>query len=77
MSLAAIARDNRGQTTFCRWSGREENVVCPLLFRNFNTREEAKAAIFEYIEIFYNRQRLHQTLDYVSPVEFERRAGVS
>ena len=46
-------------------------------FQNFNTREEAKTAIFEYIEIFYNRQRLHETLDYVSPVEFERRAGVS
>jgi len=46
-------------------------------FHNFNTREEARAAIFKYIEIFYNRQRLHQTLDYVSPVEFERRAGVS
>ncbi len=46
-------------------------------FHNFNTREEARAAIFEYIEIFYNRQRLHQTLDYVSPVEFERRAGAS
>jgi len=46
-------------------------------FHNFNTREEARAAIFEYIEIFYNRQRLHQTLDYLSPVEFERQAGVS
>ena len=46
-------------------------------FHNFSTREEARAAIFEYIEIFYNRQRLHQRLDYVSPVEFERRAGVS
>ena len=43
----------------------------------FNTREEARTAIFEYIEIFYNRQRLHQTLGYLSPVEFERRAGVS
>ena len=38
-------------------------------FHNFNTREEARAAIFEYIEIFYNRQHLHQTLDYLSPVE--------
>ena len=46
-------------------------------FHNFHTREEARAAIFKYIEIFYNRQRLHQTLDYVSPVEFEHRAGVS
>ena len=43
----------------------------------FKTREEAKSAIFEFIEVFYNRQRLHQTLGYLSPAEFERRAGVS
>lgn len=43
----------------------------------FNTREEARTAIFEYIEVFYNRQRLHQTLGYRSPAEFERCAGVS
>lgn len=43
----------------------------------FTTREEARTAIFEYIEVFYNRQRLHQTLGYRSPAEFERRAGVS
>lgn len=39
---------------------------------DFQTRDEARAAIFEYIEIFYNRQRRHQTLDYVSPVQFEQ-----
>ena len=43
----------------------------------FKTREEARSAIFEYIEVFYNRQRLHQTLGYLSPAEFERRAGVA
>jgi transposase InsO family protein len=37
----------------------------------FRTRQEAKSAIFEYIEVFYNRQRLHSTLDYLSPVEYE------
>lgn len=37
----------------------------------FNTRDEARAAIFDYIEVFYNRQRLHQTLGYVSPVRYE------
>jgi putative transposase len=42
----------------------------------FHTREEARAAIFEYIEVFYNRQRLHQTLGYLTPAEYERRAGV-
>lgn len=37
----------------------------------YRTREEGKAAIFEYIEVFYNRQRLHSTLGYRSPTEFE------
>ncbi len=36
---------------------------------HFRTREEAKAAVFEYIEIFYNRQRLHSGLGYRTPVE--------
>lgn len=39
---------------------------------DFHTRETARMAIFEYIEIFYNRQRRHQTLGYVSPVQFEQ-----
>lgn len=37
----------------------------------FETREQAKAHVFEYIEVYYNRQRLHSTLGYVSPEEFE------
>lgn len=39
----------------------------------FATREQARAQVFEYIEVYYNRQRLHSTLGYLSPVEFERR----
>lgn len=39
--------------------------------QDFLTREEAQAAVFEFIEVFYNRQRRHQTLGYVSPVQFE------
>ena len=39
--------------------------------QRFHTREDAHAAVFEFIEVFYNRQRLHQTLGYVSPMEFE------
>ena len=35
-------------------------------------KEEAKAKIFEYIEVFYNRQRRHSTLGYLTPVEFEQ-----
>jgi putative transposase len=44
---------------------------------SFKTREEAKQSIFEYIEIFYNRKRLHSANDYYSPVEFEKIKKVS
>ena len=37
----------------------------------FNTRQEAKEALFDYIEIFYNRQRLHSSLGYRSPLDYE------
>ena len=37
----------------------------------FRTREEAKDVIFEYIEVFYNRIRMHSTNDYLSPVKYE------
>jgi len=40
---------------------------------HYRTRAEAKASVFEYIEAFYNRQRLHSTLDYCSPIEFEKK----
>jgi transposase InsO family protein len=39
----------------------------------FASREQAKAHVFEYIEVYYNRQRLHSTLGYLSPLEFELR----
>ncbi len=38
---------------------------------HYKTRDEAKASLFDYIEIFYNRQRLHSSLGYRSPEEFE------
>jgi transposase InsO family protein len=40
----------------------------------FRTRQEAKAAIFEYVEAFYNRVRLHSAIGYVPPCEFETTA---
>lgn len=40
--------------------------------RQFDTRAQARTTIFEYIEGWYNRQRLHSSLGYLSPAEFER-----
>lgn len=39
----------------------------------FNNQQEAKNVIFEYIEVFYNRIRIHSANDYLAPAEFERR----
>ena len=36
----------------------------------FETHEEIKAMAFEYIEVFYNRRRLHSALDYKSPMQY-------
>lgn len=39
---------------------------------DFHTREDARSATFDYIELFYNRKRRHSSIDYLSPMEFER-----
>jgi len=41
-------------------------------FEHYDTREQAKGSIFEYIEVFYNRKRRHSTLGYISPMIFEK-----
>jgi transposase InsO family protein len=64
-----------------------DNAVAESFFSNlknelvhqcdFPTREAARLAIFDYIEIFYNRQRRHQALGYTSPAQFEQMNRVS
>jgi putative transposase len=36
----------------------------------YSTRDEARTDLFDYIEVFYNRKRMHSTLGYVSPTKF-------
>lgn len=45
------------------------------VIRQFANRAEARLVIFEYIEVWYNRQRLHSSLGYRSPAEFEQLCG--
>ena len=43
----------------------------------FADRDEARSKMFDYIEVFYNRERLHSGLHYRSPAQFEQMAVVS
>jgi putative transposase len=45
--------------------------------KTYRTRSQAKADVFDYIERFYNPIRRHSTIGYISPIEFERKAGVT
>jgi putative transposase len=67
MSRAGNVWDNAAMESFFS-SMKSERVN-----RNrYRTRDEARSDIFDYIERFYNPQRRHSTLDYVSPVTYER-----
>ncbi|SMM99156.1 Mobile element protein [uncultured Candidatus Thioglobus sp.] len=39
----------------------------------YQTREQAKSSIFEYIEVFYNKVRRHSTIGYYSPSDYEKK----
>jgi transposase InsO family protein len=45
-------------------------------FEKYQTRQEARGSVFEYIEVIYNRVRRHSALNYRSPAEFARKAHV-
>ena len=69
MSRSGNCYDNAFIESF--WSSLKYELV---YHRRFATYAEARAAIFDYIECFYNRTRLHSSLGYVSPVQFESTA---
>lgn len=84
---AAAYREQLAQTQIIQsMNGKKtayDNAVAESFFSNlknewvhhhdFKTREEAQLAIFDYIECFYNTNRLHQSLGYLTPVEMENR----
>jgi putative transposase len=66
MSRRGNCYDNALMESF--WSSLKRELIHRT---HFATRQEARMAIFEWIEIFYNRERLHSALGYQSPVDFE------
>jgi putative transposase len=68
MSRKGNCYDNAAMESF--WS----TLKHELIYRcHFKTRAEARQAIFEFIEVFYNRRRLHSSLGYISPIDFENK----
>jgi putative transposase len=82
LSLAALRMAKlRAIASMSRKGNAYDNAVVESFFgnlknelvhhRTFATRDQARAEIFDYIEVFYNRQRAHATLQYMSPVDYE------
>lgn len=76
--------DQQCQVSMSRTGNCYDNAVMESFFSTlkeecatvqFESKASARTCIFEYIEGWYNRQRLHSSLDYVSPVEFELVSG--
>jgi putative transposase len=72
MSAKGVPHDNAVAESFFSTLKNELVHHC-----TFVTRDSACRALFDYIEPFYNRRRLHQALGYVSPMAFESRNGVA
>jgi putative transposase len=77
-----ILRDRRILSSMSRTANCLDNAVAESFFstlkneltahERYETREQARASIFDYIEVFYNRERQHSHIGGISPVEFER-----
>jgi len=83
----ALLNEHRMNISMSRRANCYDNAVVESFFKTikseltckqkYTTQDEARSAIFDYIEIFYNRKRLHSTLGYLSPVEYERLNSVN
>jgi len=81
-SFRKILRENGFIQSMSRKGNCYDNAITETFFHTlkteltsrmkYRTREEARRSIFEYIEIFYNRKRLHSAIGYCPPVEYEK-----
>lgn len=81
-SFRKVLRDNKIKQSMSRRGNCYDNAITESFFHTlktelikqnkYKTRLEARLSLFEYIEIFYNRKRLHSSLGYLTPVEYEK-----
>jgi transposase InsO family protein len=81
-SFRKILRDNGFIQSMSRKGNCYDNAITETFFHTlktelinrtkYKTSEEARRSIFEYIEIFYNRRRLHSAIGYHTPVEYDK-----
>jgi putative transposase len=72
MSRSGNVWDNAAMESFF-WLLKTERTARKI----YRTRDDARADVFDYIERFYNPKRRHSTIRYLSPMEFERQAGLA
>jgi putative transposase len=68
MSRTGCCYDNAVMERFF-WSLKHEWTK----FESFENMEQARTSVFQYIETFYNRKRMHQSLEYLSPEQYEEK----
>lgn len=69
MSRKGNCWDNAPMESFCG------KMKCEWLYgKHFATRQEARAAVFKYVEIFYNRHSIHASNNYLTPEEYYNKA---
>lgn len=72
MSRSGNVWDNSAMASF--FSTLKTERVARKVYR---TRDQARTEVFDDIELFYNPKRHHSTLGYVSPIDFEKQAGLA
>ena len=81
-SFREILKGHQIEQSMSRRGNCYDNAITESFFRTLKTelvkhkkyksRMEARISLFEYIEVFYNRKRLHSSLGYLSPIEYEK-----
>jgi len=84
--LMALSKEHDIRLSMSRTGNCYDNAVTESFFHTFKTehvyftrfenRQEARTSIFDYIEVFYNRQRMHSTINNLSPMQYELRLTV-